>query len=239
LAKIYFFDKKENPMLPIKKILKDPILIETLLRTKDPSVSLEELINQYHAYTEHLSTFEKLKEKLNEMRSLTIKNAEEFSERLKELCAECGIALVYTPYVKNTNVNGATRWLTPKKALIQLSLRYTYADCFWFTFFHEIGHLIKHGRKDVYVDFSNGHDNSELEKEADQFAQKTLIPSNASFEMFKQSLTPENLKIKILYFSKENNIDTGIVAGRLAKETGKWSLVAHFRKQLCLREYKD
>jgi len=52
-------------MLPIKKILKDPILIETLLRTKDPSVSLEELINQYHAYTEHLSTFEKLKEKLN------------------------------------------------------------------------------------------------------------------------------------------------------------------------------
>jgi seryl-tRNA synthetase len=52
-------------MLPIKKILKDPILIETQLRTKDPSISLKELINEYHAYTEHLSTFEKLKEKLN------------------------------------------------------------------------------------------------------------------------------------------------------------------------------
>jgi len=256
LQKLNYVKKTRNPIEKVEELLKffavdsfsaiQQVMPVAFRRSKVEKINNESLaawlrIGNIEANKIETTEFdsEKLKEKLNEMRSLTIKNAEEFSERLKELCAECGIALVYTPYLKNTNVNGATRWLTPKKALIQLSLRYTYADCFWFTFFHEIGHLIKHGRKDVFVDFSNGHDNSELEKEADQFAQKTLIPSNASFEMFKQSLTPENLKIKILYFSKENNIDTGIVAGRLAKETGKWSLVAHFRKQLCLREYKD
>lgn len=179
---------------------------------------------------------DKLNEKLNEMRSLTIQDAEDFSEKLVRLCAECGIALVYTPYLKNTNVNGATRWLTPRKALIQLSLRYKYADCFWFTFFHEIGHLIKHSKKEVFVDFKDGQDDTELEKEADQFAQKTLIPSNASFEVFMKSITPDNLKAKIIIFAKENGIDPGIVAGRIGKQTGKWNLVSKFRKQLCFSD---
>ncbi|MFA6918187.1 MAG: HigA family addiction module antitoxin [Candidatus Gracilibacteria bacterium] len=178
---------------------------------------------------------DKLKDKLDEMKDLTIQDAEQYSKKLVELCAECGIALVYTHYLKNTNVNGATRWLTPRKALIQLSLRYKYADCFWFTFFHEIGHLIKHGKKEVFVDFKGSNDNSELEQEADQFAQKTLIPSSASFENFVGSLNPANIKIKIPLFAKENNIDPGIVAGRVGNETGKWNLVAHFRRQLCFK----
>ncbi|MFA4891253.1 MAG: HigA family addiction module antitoxin [Candidatus Gracilibacteria bacterium] len=179
---------------------------------------------------------EKLRSKLDEMRSLTTETPETFSRRLKELAGECGIALVYTPYLKNTNVNGATRWLTPKRALVQLSLRYKYSDCFWFTFFHEIGHLIKHSKKEVFVDFKSGDDHSELEQEADQFAQKVLIPSNASFETFKKSLNPANLGVKIHSFAKENNIDPGIVAGRVGKETGKWNLVAQYRKRLCFKE---
>lgn len=182
---------------------------------------------------------DKLRDKLDEMRGLTTQDAEKYSKRLVELCAECGIALVYTHYLKNTNVNGATRWLTPRKALIQLSLRYKYADSFWFTFFHEIGHLIRHSKKEAFVDFKNGNNNSELEKEADQFAQKILIPSNTAFETFIKSLTQnnfDNLDLTLLSFAKENNIDIGIVAGRIGKETEKWNLVARFRKQLCFKE---
>ena len=52
-------------MLPIKKILKDPALIEKQLRTKDPSVSLQTLLESYNCYTENLSKLEKLKERLN------------------------------------------------------------------------------------------------------------------------------------------------------------------------------
>jgi HTH-type transcriptional regulator/antitoxin HigA len=129
---------------------------------------------------------------------------------------------------KNTYVNGATRWLTPQKALIQLSLRYSYADIFWFTFFHEIGHLLRDSKKEMFVDFEG----EQVEQEADKFAQKILIPSRADYKKFKESLTPENLRKNLLSFSKTINIDPGIVAGRLGKETGEWRSVAPFRKQL-------
>ncbi len=52
-------------MLPIKKILKDPALIEQQLRTKDSSISLGELIQHYNSYTENLSKLERVKERLN------------------------------------------------------------------------------------------------------------------------------------------------------------------------------
>jgi HTH-type transcriptional regulator/antitoxin HigA len=177
----------------------------------------------------------KLKKRLKEMRSLTTQPSEYYLKRLKELCAECGIILIYTPYIKNTNVNGATRWLTTKRALIQLSSRYKYADCFWFTFFHEIGHLLKHSKKKIFVDFKDSRDTSDFEKDADQFAQKTLIPSISSFKSFIEALNPINIDIKLPLFAKSNNIDPGIVAGRIGKETGKWSLVTRFRKQIDFR----
>ena len=177
----------------------------------------------------------KLKEKLPKMRALTKKDPKEYSQKLVEMCAECGIALVYTHYLKNTYVNGATRWLTPQKALIQLSLRYSYADIFWFTFFHEIGHLLRSSKKQMFVSFKDEKDISQIEKEADKFAQKILIPSGADYEKFKESLTPENLVKNLLSFSKTINVDPGIVAGRLGKETGEWRSVALFRKQLCFK----
>lgn len=52
-------------MLPIKKILKDPQAAEKLLKSKDPSISLKELIDSYNDYTENLTKLEKLKESLN------------------------------------------------------------------------------------------------------------------------------------------------------------------------------
>jgi len=177
---------------------------------------------------------EKLREKLEDMRKLTTQDAKEYSQKLVDLCAECGIALVYTPYLKKTYVNGATRWITPKRALIQLSLRHAYADIFWFTFFHEIGHLIKHSKKYTFINFENEQD-SELEKEADQFAKKMLIPSSAQFSKFMEGLTKNNLASRIKEFADKNGVAPGIVAGRIGKETGKWNLVAPYRKRLCLK----
>ncbi|MBL8419274.1 MAG: hypothetical protein JNK92_01440, partial [Dechloromonas sp.] len=51
-----------------------------------------------------------------------------------------------------TEVSGATRWLSPDKALIQLSLRYKSDDQLWFSFFHEVGHLLLHGKKEVFIE---------------------------------------------------------------------------------------
>jgi seryl-tRNA synthetase len=75
-------------MLPIKKILKDPAGVEKSLRTKDPSISLKELIESYQTFAENLSKLEKLKESLNTLsKQIAVKkqNKEDASDILKEV----------------------------------------------------------------------------------------------------------------------------------------------------------
>ena len=61
--------------------------------------------------------------------------------KLQGRCAAAGVAVVFVPALPKTGVSGATRWLHPQKAIIQLSLRYKSNDHLWFTFFHEAGHI--------------------------------------------------------------------------------------------------
>lgn len=56
------------------------------------------------------------------------------------------------PHFSKGRANGATRWISPSKAVIQLSLRYKWEDIFWFTFFHEAGHVVLHQKKQVFVE---------------------------------------------------------------------------------------
>ncbi len=67
-------------------------------------------------------------------------------------CAAVGVAVVLVPELPGTRVSGATRWLTPGKALIQLSLRYKSDDQLWFTFFHEAAHVLLHGKRDLFIE---------------------------------------------------------------------------------------
>lgn len=56
------------------------------------------------------------------------------------------------PELKDTYISGATEWLSVDKALIIMSLRYKSNDHFWFTFFHESGHILLHNKKEVFID---------------------------------------------------------------------------------------
>lgn len=167
------------------------------------------------------------------MRSLTTENARVYSQALIDLCAEAGVVLVYTPHLKRTCVNGAARWLTPNKALVQLSIYYRYADIFWFTLFHELGHILKHGKTESFVDLVE-QQSSTMEKEADLFAREVLIPKNMEeeFQKLKSELKPDNVKEKIIEFSSRIDIDTGIIAGRVAKEMNIWPYISSLRKKL-------
>jgi HTH-type transcriptional regulator / antitoxin HigA len=149
---------------------------------------------------------------LSELRKLTLTtNPDEFVPILKNTCATCGAAVVLVPELKNTVVFGATRWLSPNKALIQLSLRYKTNDQLWFTFFHEAGHLLLHGKKQVFVD-SQEQANIKEEREADQFAANLLVPQKDYREFLRQK--PYSFS-KIRQFSKRIGIAPGIVVGRL------------------------
>ncbi|MDF5725250.1 MAG: HigA family addiction module antitoxin [Rhizonema sp. PD37] len=157
----------------------------------------------------------KFSEALLQVRTLTMKPPEVFQPELVQLCAEAGVAVVFIPELPKTRVCGATRWLNPRKALIQLSLRHKTDDHLWFAFFHESGHIVLHGKRDVFLEGKGvaAVENLEKEEEANKFAADILIPS-IEFKRFLAS-GQQRTKVCIEQFAAEIRIAPGIVVGRL------------------------
>ncbi len=149
---------------------------------------------------------------VEQIRPFTRQNPEQFHPRLVELCADVGVAVVVIPQVDGARVSGAAGWLSKDKALIQLSLRYKTNDHFWFSFFHEAGHIIKHSKKQFFIETENDTQN-QLEQEANQFAANLLIPPTR-YRAFIQSNKPFSRQ-KVQQFAEQINIAPGIVVGRL------------------------
>jgi len=146
------------------------------------------------------------KKTLYDVRALTNEPSEVFTVRLPELCSATGVLVVYTPSLPGTRLSGAARWLSSDKALIQLGLRYKTNDHFWFTFFHEAGHLLLNKKRMVFVD---------EETEADTFARDFLLPPNDWAEFAGNG---HFSKEAILEFSDMQGIAPGITVGRLQHE---------------------
>ena len=151
-----------------------------------------------------------LKVALKEIRAFSLLPPAEFVPRLVSLCASLGVAVVFVPHLPNSYVSGAAFWLGDK-AVIQLSLRFSTNDHLWFSFFHELGHIVLHGKKKTFLDDFKG-DGNDSEREANEFASKTLIPDLH----FKRLLTLDYDREDVLCaFAAEVGIAPGIVVGRL------------------------
>ncbi len=151
---------------------------------------------------------------LDKARGMTRQPASEFQEPLRQICADAGVVVRTVPELPRSGANGATRWLTDDKALIQLSLRYKWQDVFWFTFFHEAGHLLKHKSRRIIVEGIDG-DGEDIEREADEFAADFLIPPDRWEEFTKNGSYTE---FPVTRFADRLGVAPGIVAGRLHKE---------------------
>ena len=153
----------------------------------------------------------RFREALAQIRTLTTEPPEVFVPGMKELCAAAGVATILVPEIKGAPASGATRWLTPRKAMIQLSLRYKTDDQFWFSFFHEAGHILYDGKKETFVDDGRGDDGREAR--ANRFAANHLIPPChvRQFPRLQDWATVES-------FAEEIGIAPGIVVGRLQRE---------------------
>ena len=161
------------------------------------------------------STYDKksLREILPELRQLSTQDPEEFMPKIRRLCADCGVAVVFLSELPETRVCGVTRWIRKDKALIQLSDRYKSDDHFWFTLFHELGHIILHGKKEIFIEEDNKY--TDKETEADKFAANRLIPKKDFKRLVKNG--PPSLT-DIENFAKDLQIAPGIVVGRLQHE---------------------
>jgi addiction module HigA family antidote len=155
------------------------------------------------------------REALRKIRALTVELPEIFQPKLVQLCAEAGVAVVFVPELPRTRTSGATHWLNADKALIQLSLRYKTDDHLWFTFFHEAGHILLHGKRDFFLEGTGiiSIEDQEKEKEANKFSADILIPPR-DLQRFLTSI-PQISKANIIEFANEIGIAPGIVVGRL------------------------
>lgn len=153
----------------------------------------------------------RFRQALHQIRALTReKDPNVFFPELQRLFAECGVAAVILRAPSGCRASGATRFLTPSKALILLSFRYLSDDQFWFSMFHEAAHLILHENTAIFLDGPNMPHNKE-EEEANQFAADVLVPLRHKSHMLK---LPVNGRA-VMRFAREIGVSPGIVVGQL------------------------
>lgn len=148
-------------------------------------------------------------EALREARDLTVGSATTWPGALCDLFAPTGVAVVFVKEIPRAGVSGVARWLSKDKALIQVSLKFKSDDQLWFSFFHEAGHILLHGKRKMFVEFGR-HDDTVEEKEANGFACDLLIPPERAGDL---GLLKTKRSIKA--FAKEVGVSPGIVVGRL------------------------
>ncbi len=144
------------------------------------------------------------------IRDLTVTSPSVFVNQMKTLCSDAGVVLALVPEIKGARVSGAAKWLTPSKAMIALNLHGKFNDRFWFTFFHEAGHILNDSKKELFVDADYVDD--PREHEANNFARTILIPFK-----YDEELPTLTTFAAVSTFAKKVGIAPGIVVGRLQR----------------------
>lgn len=175
---------------------------------------------------------DKFRTVLNNVKALTDAMPDEFMPTLQQRCAQAGVAVVFVPELPNTRISGATHWLNKEKPLIQLSMRYKSNDHLWFTFFHEAGHILLHGKKEYFLE-NDENQRQEKEQQANDFAAEHLIPAK-QLQRFLSCQSGIIACQAIQDFADELGIAAGIVVGRLQR-------LAHVPYKNCnkLKRYFD
>lgn len=154
---------------------------------------------------------EKFKQALLKIRALTReKDPDGFLPQLRSLCADSGVAVAIVRAPFGCRASGATRFISREKALLLLSFRYLSDDHFWFTFFHEAGHLLLHGESRLFLEGLDTASTKE-EEEANDFAARTLVPPEFQYGLLSLPLDSR----QVIRFARRLGVSPGIVVGQL------------------------
>lgn len=182
---------------------KEPYAISAWLRRGE--IQASEM--QVKEYSE-----KRLRESISIMKGICCEHPKDFSTKLQDICAEAGVKLIYTPCLPKAPINGSTRWINDTPC-IQVTGRHKRNDIFWFSFFHELGHILLHGKKDIFLeDIEYSDKQLEKEAEADIFAAKILLSQAEENEIIES----KDFSIRsICCFAKRFNVHPAIIVGRL------------------------
>jgi len=148
---------------------------------------------------------------LKQIRLLSTEPPDVFVNEMVKQSTEAGVVVVLEPELPAASISGAAKWLTPTRAMIGLNLRGRSNDRFWFTFFHEAGHILNDSKKETYIDIDYADD--PREQRANEFAANTLIPPALAGDLQRLRSHAD-----VEQFAESIGIAPGIVVGRLQRE---------------------
>ena len=183
----------------------DPYVLFTWLRMCD-------LINANQNISKALDV-EKLMNKISDIKKLMFKSETEIADAIKDYFAECGIKFSIVKHFKGAPVQGVIKRNLDDTLTLTMTNRRKFADIFWFTLFHEIGHILNGDIKDKLIDYELNDD--EIEEKADGFASNTLIDATAYNEYVQKG---DYSLSSIKRFSNKLDIPTFILIGRLQRD---------------------
>lgn len=156
---------------------------------------------------------QKLKDNISNIKKCMFLEINEGVKELKRIFAEFGIIFQVVQNFQGAPVQGFIKKVDNKIAL-SMTIRGANADVFWFTLFHEIGHLLNGdiGGKGL-IDYTDSK--SDMEDKADKFARETLINE----EDYNAFVSQDNItEERIVEFAREQEVMPFIVAGRIQKQ---------------------
>ena len=137
------------------------------------------------------------------------RNHDNFYPLIYKAFLEAGVVFVILPNISGSKTNGATKKIGDN-IMLMVNDRRLNADSFWFTLFHEIGHIIN---GDYGISFER--EDGEQEEAANRYAEDNLIPP----EEYEEYINEGNFNLQsIQRFANQIERDPGIVLGRLQND---------------------
>lgn len=167
------------------------------------------------AHMDSLAGYERsrVESALPDLRRLTVLPPAEGVRQAQQRLRECGVVLALVPAVPGLGIHRATRWIGGHP-VIQLSGLWKSDDQLWFTLFHEIGHVLLHDPKGLYLQGVEGA----IEEEADAFAARLLVP-----EDYAERLPQRRSLAEVKRLAEELEVAPSIILGQAQRRTGDYA----------------
>ena len=242
---LQFFDvSKSSAWEDIYLNQQTPVFFRISLKhTKDPyALSALLRMGEIKANSINAPDFNKvvLKSILPELKNIMANQPNDYLHQIQEKCLQAGVKVIYTPNLPKTVIHGTVRWLN-NKPVLQMTDRLKRYDIFWFSLFHEIGHILLHGnKKNIFLEEINNSDNkNNQENEADEFAVKWLLTDDEFEEIILTIKSGADVFTSIQRYANEFSTHKDIIIGRILHKNKDLYKYGFLQKELGKVDFND
>lgn len=203
------------------------------LKIDDKNMFAWSSLAQYKAKQQKSNTFnfDNLGQLRINLNTLFYENTDTIN-RVQTLMSQFGVKMLLIDKLEKTPIDGFSFW-SEKNPVIALTLRHNRIDNFAFTIMHEIGHIDLHLRNDrdkKFMDLTRKKNVDECERQADKYAQESLIPTNVWQDVLDNNYPLNDDRITTL--GNKYRINPAILFGRVCYEKNNYRVKTSIDKKL-------